>query len=77
MAVFSVWESETCGITLKQGAGLPMLGGEPEDPNAVKVLEFQAASWNEACQKKNDHYGWGVYQPHDGWEAVGPEEECS
>ncbi len=29
----------------------------------VLVLEFEAATWEEACQRQYDHYGWGTYRP--------------
>jgi hypothetical protein len=71
MAIFSIWEGD--GITLKRGSGPPRFADgrlHVEDPLEVKVLEFQAGSWNEACQRQNDHYGWGYYPPHDGWEEI-------
>jgi hypothetical protein len=75
MALFSIWQGEIGGITLKRGDGPPMFGDEPEEPDAVKILEFQAASWNEACQRKNDHFGWGKYRPPEpGWDEIGPDE---
>jgi hypothetical protein len=75
MAVFSIWEGDECGITLGRGVDPPTCGdGSPLDLNAVKVLEFKAASWDEACQRQNDHYGWGRYVPPEppGWEQVDP-----
>jgi len=75
MAVFSIWEGELCGIALKRGPGPPdFRDGSPWDPAATKILVFEAASWNEACQRQCDHYGWGHYEPHDRWEEIGPDE---
>lgn len=73
MATFSIWEGEECDVTLKRGTGpLTCANGEPVDPDTVRVKVFQAASWNEACQVVNDHYGWGHYEPSDTWEEIGP-----
>lgn len=68
--IFTIWESEICGITLKEGGSLPMIGNTVEDTEAIKILEFEAASWNEACQIQNDHYGWGKYIPMDDSEST-------
>jgi hypothetical protein len=71
-AVFSIWEGHHCGIALKQGDGPPMFAdGRLQDPDAVAVKVFRAATWNEACQVQYDHYGWGRYEPHDGWPEIG------
>jgi len=75
MALFSIWQGEQSGICLKRGGGPPVFAdGTLEDPDAVKMKEFQAASWNEACQIQCDHYGWGTYTPIDDWEEIGPDE---
>jgi len=29
----------------------------------VLLATFEASSYNEACQKYNDHFGWGKYHP--------------
>ena len=71
MALFTLWEGEESGITLKRGPDKPPY---PSDSDAVMVKEFQASSWNEACQIEADHYGWGTYQPHGEWEEIGPDE---
>lgn len=42
-----------------------LLGASP-----VLILQFEAATWDEACQRQYDHYGWGTYRPMD--EAHGP-----
>jgi hypothetical protein len=34
-------------------------------PGAVKIWSVEAASWNEACSKKNEFLGWGPYEPLD------------
>lgn len=53
--VYSIWEGEESGITLKKGAEKP---SQPDDFDAVKVKEFEAASWEEACRVRDAHYGW-------------------
>ncbi len=35
------------------------------DPNAKLLKIFEADSWEEACQMKNDFMGWGLYVPFD------------
>ncbi len=74
MALFSIWEGEA--ISLIRGLGPPTNpDGERCDPSDVLVKSFQAASWDEASQIRNDHYGWGKYVPlEDGWEEIGPDE---
>lgn len=75
MATFSIWEGEECGISLVRGADPPTFAnGEPMDPGAVRVKAFEAASWNEACQVQDEHYGWGHYEPQDDWEGIGADE---
>lgn len=71
MALFSIWEGQESGITLKRGSDKP---NQPGDEDAVKVKEFQASSYNEACQIQHDHYGWGLYKRHDEWPVIGPDE---
>jgi hypothetical protein len=76
MALFSIWEDDggNGGSTLHRGGDTPRgLNGTVFDPTAVKVKEFRAASWNEASQVFNDHYGLGYYEPQD-WEEIGPDE---
>lgn len=71
MAQFSIWEGDLCGCCLKRGMDPPaFVNGTPEDPGAVKVAEFEALSWNEACQRYNDHYGFGRYESHGNWEEI-------
>lgn len=78
MTVFTIWEGDNCGLCLKLGDSPPTLGMRgPPDETAVKVKEFEAASWNEACQVKYDHYGWGRYRTPEedglaGWEEIKP-----
>jgi hypothetical protein len=72
MAKFSMWAGEESGGTLKRGHDKPTL---PGDHDAVLVKAFEASSWNEACQVQYDHYGWGIYTPHDEWEVIGADEE--
>ncbi len=68
---FSIWESDACGISLVNQLGPPCFAsGQVEDPGAVKVLEFYAATWDEACQRRNDYYGWGRHEPNDEWGEV-------
>lgn len=75
MALYSIWEGAESDVTLKRGAGPPTyLNGEVMDAGAVLVKTFEAASWNEACQIRNDYYGWGRYEPSDTWEAISPDE---
>jgi hypothetical protein len=78
MVLFSIWESDYRGnksITLKRGNDQPCgANGSVIDEDDKKVLEFQASSWNEAFQIRNDHYGWGLYKPDTYWEEIGPEE---
>ncbi|MDQ0138555.1 hypothetical protein J2T05_000128 [Cupriavidus necator] len=31
----------------------------------VLLATFEADSYDEACQKYNDHFGWGKYHPMD------------
>ncbi|CAG2133888.1 hypothetical protein LMG31506_01263 [Cupriavidus yeoncheonensis] len=31
----------------------------------VLLATFEADSYEEACQKYNDHFGWGKYHPMD------------
>ncbi len=33
--------------------------------DAVMIWSTEAASWNEACAKKNEFLGWGPYEPLD------------
>jgi hypothetical protein len=74
MATFSLWEGEECGISLVRGASPPTYAnGEPMDPDSVLVKVFEAASWYEACQVQDEHYGWGRYKHSDTWEEIGPD----
>ncbi len=57
-AVFTIWEGD--GITLKVGTQPPQLS-----PGDTRILEFEANTWEEACQRQCDHYGWGKYHPPD------------
>jgi len=50
----SLGTAEGCQWLMDRG----LLGSKP-----VMILEFQAASWAEACQKEHDHYGWEPYVP--------------
>ena len=69
MAIFSIWEGEEFGITLKRGNEIPRYkNGKVMDETANKIYEFEANSWEEACQKQNDYFGWGEYiPPKYGW----------
>jgi hypothetical protein len=64
--IYSIWEGDECGITLKPGDGPPTWGqnGGPMD-GSVCVLVFEAETWEGACQREYDHYGWGKYVPMD------------
>jgi hypothetical protein len=76
MALYSLWEGEECSVTLVRGTDPPTYAtGEPMDPGAVLVKVLEAASWNEACQIQNDHFGWGHYEPQDTWETIGTDED--
>lgn len=61
---YEIWEDdEGCEITLrntKDSLESCMIGN-----NAKMVHSFEANSYNEACQKQYDYYGWGVYKPMD------------
>lgn len=74
MALFTIWESDTFGITLKRGSGPPRFNTEHVEEGAVKVLEFHAGTWAEACQREYDFYGWGKYRDHGLWDDIGPGE---
>ncbi len=73
METYQIWEEtdpDGCGgITLSTKESCEnlkergLLGDKP-----VMVLEFQAASWTEACQREHDHYGWEPYIPMEGHE---------
>ena len=66
--VYQIWEETDPqgdgGITLatKEGceeqAARGLLGSAP-----VLVLEFEAETWEEACQRQHDYCGWGSYRP--------------
>lgn len=45
---------KTCEEEIRKG----ILASKP-----ILILEFQADSWEEACQRKHDHYGWEPYIP--------------
>lgn len=62
--IYSIWEGD--GITLKEGPDRPPY---PDDADAVKVKEFEASSWDEACQVEYDYYGWGLYRPME-WDET-------
>lgn len=70
MAVFTIWEGGFGKGWLQPGGGPPSFAdGRPIDPGAVKVLEFEAATMDEARQVQYDHYGWGKFAP-DGFVPV-------
>jgi hypothetical protein len=80
MPIYSIWEGERSGITLMVGPEKPAYSGD--DLDAVKVKEFEATSWNEACQVQYDHYGWGRYRPMGDWgtgerDSASPESDGS
>jgi hypothetical protein len=64
--LYSIWEGD--GITLTSGAAPPVfVDGRLQDPDAVKVCEFEADSWYEARRAMDARYGWdspGDYDPH-------------
>lgn len=66
---WEVWEETSAGAAhsalieatdeaRRQQLRLFMPGTSPK-----LVLEFEAATFDEACQKRNDHYGWGTHKP--------------
>lgn len=63
---FQIWESPDGTTMIEKGNPQFHLLFEPEDleQNRVNLLhEFQATTWNEACQKRNDFLGFGEYHP--------------
>lgn len=60
--VWSIWEGQR--VQMVAGSDPPIRGdGSLDDPEAVKVKEFEAESYEAAMQVWNDHYGWGKYKP--------------
>ena len=57
---YQIWEDADDGITLSTmencQANPTLLGLAP-----VMVLEFEASSWDEACRRKYEYYGWEPY----------------
>lgn len=58
--IYSIWEGE--GITLTAGEVPPRLqDGRRQDETAVKVAQFEADSWEAACKKMHERYGFEPY----------------
>ena len=65
---YSIWEDDD-GAGLVRGPGpLTTADGRVLQPRRRKVLEFAAASWDEACRVMHDHYGWAPYISDGRWE---------
>lgn len=58
MSIYSIWETCVKNILVPGIEPPAYADGKPIEPGAVKVKEFQAGSWGEACRARSDHYGW-------------------
>ena len=56
--IYSLWESEDC-CTMIPGEDPPrFIDGRLQDEKAVRIGQFVAISWEEACRKRDEFWGW-------------------
>lgn len=62
MQTFELWQHEADYSFFPESN---VTAREQLPAGAIKIWSVEAASWNEACGKKNEYLGWGPYQPMD------------
>lgn len=61
MMIYELWKDTDGSINLfsaSNSSARALL-----EDGAVQLTTFEAATWEEACQIRNDFLGWGKYQP--------------